>query len=82
MWQVIGRLVRGGVPARVICVDAAFAPRQAGFEATDTPDTSLLASMRAVLRPYFTDDPATTPLDRSLVQALYEPLYQALADFN
>ncbi|WP_134666154.1 MULTISPECIES: signal recognition particle [unclassified Amycolatopsis] len=82
MWQVIGRLVRGGVPARVVCVDAAFAPRQAGFHAVDTPDTSLLASMRAVLDPYFTDDPATAPLDRSLVQALYEPLYQALGDLD
>ncbi|MCT2584649.1 pPIWI_RE_Z domain-containing protein [Actinophytocola gossypii] len=82
MWQVIGRLVRGGVDARVVCVDAAFAPRQAGFEAVDTPETSLLASMRAVLEPYFVDDPATTPLDRSLVHALYEPLYQALADLD
>lgn len=82
MWQVIGRLVRGGVPARVVCVDAAFAPRQAGFHAVDTPDTSLLASRRAVLDPYFTDDPATTPLDRSLVQALYEPLYRALGDLD
>ncbi|OLF06262.1 pPIWI_RE_Z domain-containing protein [Actinophytocola xanthii] len=82
MWQVIGRLVRGGVPARVVCVDAAFAPRQAGFESVDTPATSLLASMRAVLEPYFTHDPATTTLDRSLVHALYEPLYQALADLD
>ncbi|MDT8913743.1 hypothetical protein [Amycolatopsis sp. PS_44_ISF1] len=82
MWQVIGRLVRGGVPARVVCVDAAFAPRQAGFHAVDTPDTSLLASMRAVLDPYFTADPATTPLDRSLVHALYEPLYRALGDLD
>ncbi|WP_414944834.1 hypothetical protein [Amycolatopsis sp. cmx-11-32] len=82
MWQVIGRLVRGGVPARVVCVDAAFAPRQAGFHAVDTPDTSLLASMRAVLDPYFTAAPTTTPLDRSLVQALYEPLYRALGDLD
>lgn len=82
MWQVIGRLVRGGVPARVICVDAAFAPRQAGFHAIDTPATSLLASMRAVLDPYFTAHPTTAPLDRSLVHALYEPLYQALGDLD
>jgi len=82
MWQVIGRLVRGGVPARVVCVDAAFAPRQAGLQAVDTPETSLLASMRAVLEPYFTADPASTPLDCSLVQALYQPLYQALADLD
>lgn len=82
MWQVIGRLVRGGVPARVVCIDAAFAPRQAGFHAVDTPTTSLLVSMRAVLEPYFTSDPATTPLDCSLARALYEPLYQALADLD
>jgi hypothetical protein len=82
MWQVIGRLVRGGVSARVVCVDAAFAPRQAGFQAVDTSETSLLVSMREVLEPYFSEDAATTPLDRSLVQALYEPLYQALADFD
>lgn len=82
MWQVIGRLVRGGVPARVIFVDAAFAPRQAGFQATDTPETSLLASMRAVLDPYFSDDATTTPLDRSLAKALYEPLYEALKDLD
>ena len=37
MWQVIGRLVRGGAPARVVFVDAAFAPREAGLTATDTP---------------------------------------------
>ncbi|MEU1287006.1 signal recognition particle [Kitasatospora sp. NPDC005856] len=83
MWQVIGRLVRGGVPARVVFVDAAFAPREAGFQATDTPDTSLLASMRAVLAPYFgeaADQDAVEPseLDQSLVQELYEPLYRAL----
>ncbi|WP_395297180.1 signal recognition particle [Kitasatospora hibisci] len=83
MWQVIGRLVRGGVPARVVFVDAAFSPREAGFQAADTPDTSLLASMRAVLAPYFgeaADEDAVEPaeLDQSLVQELYEPLYRAL----
>ena len=82
MWQVIGRLVRGGVPARVVFVDAAFAPRQAGFQAADTPETSLLASMRAVLEPYFSDSPNATPLDRSLAKALYEPLYEALKDLD
>jgi hypothetical protein len=86
MWQVIGRLVRGGVPARVVFVDAAFSPREAGFQDTDTPDTSLLASMREVLAPYFEDgnaaewDPA--PIDKSLVRELYEPLYRALADMG
>jgi hypothetical protein len=82
IWQVIGRLVRGGVPARVVFVDAAFSPREAGFQATDTPDTSLLASMRGVLAPYFDDDSDLSPIDRSLVRELYEPLYHALVDMN
>ncbi|MEU5425261.1 signal recognition particle [Streptomyces olivoreticuli] len=88
MWQVIGRLVRGGVPARVVFADAAFSPREAGFHAADTPDTSLLASMRAVLAPYFDDASGTgthsepSSIDRSLVRELYEPLYRALVDMG
>jgi hypothetical protein len=82
MWQVIGRLIRGGVPARVIFVDAAFAPKEAGLEAVDTPDTSLLLSMRDALHPYFAADSHVQPIDRSLVQALYEPLYNALANID
>jgi hypothetical protein len=82
MWQVIGRLVRGGVPARVVFVDAAFSPREAGLTAVDTPATSLLLSMRQVLSPYFTGDPSTGLVDRSLVRYLYEPLYQALANLG
>ena len=79
MWQVIGRLVRGGVPARVVFVDAAFAPSEAGMTGADTAETSLLVSMREVLAPYFTGDSGTGPVDRSLVDYLYQPLYQALA---
>lgn len=82
MWQVIGRLVRGGVPARVVFVDAAFSPREAGLNATDTPASSLLASMRELLTPYFDDDPSVTDIDKSLVTALYEPLYRALAEMD
>jgi len=82
MWQVIGRLVRGGVEARVVFVDAAFSPREAGLHAVDTPDTSLLASMRSILDPYFTPDSALPDIDKSLVAALYEPLYRALADMD
>ena len=37
IWQVIGRLVRGGVPARVVFMDAAFAPALA--ETTAPPPT-------------------------------------------
>lgn len=82
MWQVIGRLVRGGVPARVVFVDAAFSPREAGLDATDTPATSLLAGMRALLAPYFGDGDSVPDIDKSLVTSLYEPLYRALAEMD
>ncbi|MFE0592637.1 signal recognition particle [Micromonospora echinospora] len=90
MWQVIGRLVRGGVPARVVFVDAKFAPRLAEAGAPtaaaepkrDTARTSLLVGMREVLAPYFgPDTPQTSfgdPADRDIVKKLYEPIYRAL----
>ncbi len=66
IWQVIGRLVRGGRKARVYFIDAAFAPRTA--HASDERDpadkitTSLLLGMRAVLRPYC--DPVCAAMER------------------
>jgi pPIWI RE three-gene island domain Z len=94
IWQVIGRLVRGGVPARVVFVDAAFAPALAKAR-SPAPDPSaettsrrradegLLARIHDVLSPYF--DPAVdpqafpNPADPALVRTLYEPLYGALS---
>lgn len=80
IWQVIGRLVRGGSPAMVFFCDAAFAHRTAAdSEDLDAPTSSLLVSMRAVLRPYFSPDDQSVPKsDRPLVQALYGPFYKAL----
>ncbi|MFD4396692.1 hypothetical protein [Kitasatospora sp. NPDC058478] len=80
MWQVIGRLVRGGVPARVVFVDSKFAEREATGRGPDTFRTGLLASMLHVLEPYLTDDPGKPLRDRQLVRALYEPLYLALKE--
>ncbi|MFE2108878.1 signal recognition particle [Kitasatospora sp. NPDC059463] len=80
MWQVIGRLVRGGVPARVVFVDSKFAEREAAGRGPDTFRTGLLASMLHVLEPYLTDDPGKSLEDRQLVRALYEPLYHALKE--
>lgn len=82
-WQVIGRLVRGGVPARVAFVDAAFAPNlAAGSPIPDTPKTSLLYSMYDVLQRYCAGDTepdsTVTARDRQLVRALYGPLWTAL----
>ncbi|GGZ29104.1 hypothetical protein GCM10010387_22990 [Streptomyces inusitatus] len=84
LWQVIGRLVRGGVPARVVFVDAAFAPLLAaahGDSAGRVPrrapgEPGLLPRLREVLEPYFTE---RTGPEAELVRTLYEPLYEALA---
>lgn len=84
IWQVIGRLVRGGVPARVVFVDAPFAERMARGLTGDTAETSLLASMLQVLAPYCGDSEPLSgspvpALDRVLVTTLYKPLYTALS---
>ncbi|MER7909935.1 signal recognition particle [Streptomyces sp. NPDC096068] len=82
MWQVIGRLVRGGVPARVVFVDSRFAPREASGRGPDTYRSGLLASMLHVLKPYMTDEEGIALRDRQLVRALYEPLYDALTSIQ
>ncbi|MFD0397897.1 hypothetical protein ACFVHI_07420 [Kitasatospora sp. NPDC127121] len=81
IWQVIGRSVRGAVPTRVAFVDAAFAPNLAAGRPADEPDTprtSLLHSIHAVLKPYFSPGAAVPEADRHIVQALYRPLWTAL----
>lgn len=82
MWQVIGRLVRGGVPAQVYFCDAAFAPTAA--ERTtgrrDDASLSLLIGLREVLAPYFA--PGCTDPDTYLVHALYGCLHEALSELK
>ncbi|MBW4720344.1 hypothetical protein [Saccharothrix obliqua] len=80
IWQVIGRLVRGGVPARVNFVDAAFAPNLVEGRA-DTAETSLLVAMHELLDEFCSPKPGTGAPDgeRRLVRALYGPLWAALA---
>ncbi|MFE5853802.1 hypothetical protein ACFQ61_11390 [Streptomyces sp. NPDC056500] len=90
LWQVIGRLVRGGVPARVVFVDAAFAPRLAAAQAPvagsrgrpRSSEPGLLVRLQGVLAPYFSSTGNTTdrpdPADIELVKLLYRPLYEAL----
>ncbi|MFJ2198467.1 hypothetical protein [Streptomyces violaceusniger] len=92
IWQVIGRLVRGGVPARVVFVDARFAPKTAkalapGVQSSALPrEDGLLTGLRDVLAPYF--DPAVPasswpdPGDPAVARLLYEPLYAALRDIT
>ncbi|MFE3018930.1 hypothetical protein [Streptomyces sp. NPDC059256] len=78
VWQVIGRLVRGGVPARVVFVDAAFAPNRGAVPPrTDTPESSLLHSMLAVLDPYF-EGATNDAEDQFIARALYGPFWRML----
>ena len=78
MWQVIGRLVRGGVPARVVFVAAAFAPNRGAVPPqADTPKSSLLHSVLDVLDPYFEGDTKSAE-EQFIAHALYEPLRRML----
>src|SRR6266508_100024 len=80
MWQVVGRLVRGGVSARVHFCDAKFDPARAGLKGNDI---SLLSEMKRVLEPYFDSRRGCVALrDRELVGNLYQPLYQALKNMR
>lgn len=77
IWQVIGRIIRGGRPARVYFCDAKFDLVSSGLA---KKSISLLNEMGNVLRPYFVDSSDKTILgrERTLVRELYGPLYQAL----
>jgi pPIWI RE three-gene island domain Z len=77
IWQVIGRLVRGGEQAHVYFCDAKFDPVRAGLA---KKSISLLDEMSQVLRPYFSNDSDTDvpERDRLIVEKLYGPLYRAL----
>lgn len=79
MWQVIGRLVRGGQPARIYFCDAAFTP---GAERgrKDTAATSILLGMREALGKYCSE--SSTERDRHLVTDLYGPLFRALTNMK
>jgi hypothetical protein len=82
IWQVVGRLLRGGQAAKVYFCDAAFAPHTARREPglLDDVGSSLLHGMREVLDPYF--DAGSADADRHLVQALYQPLHKALTSMG
>jgi pPIWI RE three-gene island domain Z len=92
IWQVIGRLVRGGVPARVVFVDARFAPLSAkllspGTASSPLPqEDGLLAALRDVLAPYFGENllppDCPDPADPAVTRLLYAPLYKALRDIT
>ncbi|WP_376797411.1 hypothetical protein [Thermogemmatispora sp.] len=82
IWQVIGRLVRGGCPARVLFCDKRFAPRQATYGEDDRESSSLIVGMLSVLGPYFDPESPLPQRDKHLVHILYGPLYQGLKEMQ
>ena len=81
MWQIIGRLIRGGQPARIYFCDAKFDLVRSGLV---QKSVSLLDEMLAVLKPYFQTSPAggEEKRERALVSELYGPLYNALENIR
>ncbi len=71
IWQVLGRLVRGGMPARAVFADAAF------LSSGNTRD-GLLATMADALAPYFREAFDGDPFEQQVVQDLYGPFHMAL----
>lgn len=78
--QTIGRAIRGGSPADVYFVDAAWAPHSAEKKA-DTSRTSELVMMRKMLREYLGPDcpPAYCP---PVLAALYGPFGTAFEQID
>ena len=74
MWQVIGRLVRGGVPCRVYFLDVRFADNFAdGKKETET--TSLLVGIIRELEKLMESD---IPYELTLAKSLYGAFLKAL----
>lgn len=71
IWQVIGRLVRGGVPARVVFMDAAFDPALAESTAPPPPPSTTPAGKPRRSRRQRTDDGLLTKL-RSVLAPYFE----------
>lgn len=76
IWQIIGRLVRGGVPAEVYFLDAKFAPKSAeGLQDKET--TSLLVGIIKSLQPYVEGEDKR-PYEQHLAESLYGIFLNAL----
>lgn len=78
VWQCIGRLLRGGVPARVHFVDGKWAPARAGLVpkvSADTERSSMLLGFRQILRAALAHP---DPAHREIARALYGSFADAL----
>ncbi len=76
IWQVIGRLVRGGVPCIVHFLDKKFAPQSADYQ-SDTEKTSLLVGILKELEKAV-DPKDKDPWEVTLATSLYGAFLNAL----
>ncbi|NES19546.1 MAG: hypothetical protein F6K41_11605 [Symploca sp. SIO3E6] len=76
IWQIIGRLVRGGVPCLVHFLDAKFAPKSADNE-VDDETTSLLVGIIRELSGELNGD-EKQPYEKTLGNSLYGAFFEAL----
>ncbi|MBA3531882.1 MAG: hypothetical protein H0T73_08185, partial [Ardenticatenales bacterium] len=81
VWQCIGRLLRGGVHARVHFIDAKWAEATARLlnQAGDTEQTSMLLGFERILNEALADP---DPAHRALAEALYGPFATALQEMK
>ncbi|GJD22773.1 hypothetical protein RIVM261_077290 [Rivularia sp. IAM M-261] len=77
IWQIIGRLVRGGVPCIVHFLDAKFAPLSAKGE-VDTEVTSLLVGIIKELEVAI-DASGKKPWEATIASSLYGAFFNALS---
>jgi hypothetical protein len=76
IWQIIGRLVRGGVPCIVHFMDRQFAPKSADGD-MDSERTSLLVGIIKELEPYVEAE-GKRPYEKTLAESLYGAFLNAL----
>jgi len=81
VWQCIGRLLRGGVDARVHFMDAKWAEARSGLvtKPRDTEETSMLVGFQRILNEALTDP---DPVQRAFMQALYAPFAEGLGQIE
>lgn len=76
IWQIIGRLIRGNVPALVYFLDATFAPESAEGR-TDSAETSILVAMIKELETLLEGEESNTK-EKVLGNSLYADFLTAL----
>ncbi|MGK7897697.1 MAG: hypothetical protein AB4372_29795 [Xenococcus sp. (in: cyanobacteria)] len=76
IWQIIGRLIRGGVPCLVYFLDMKFAPQSADNQ-LDDETTSLLVGIIQELSGWLDGD-ERQPYEKTLSNSLYGAFFEAL----